>query len=134
MNRKRLTVTNFLGSGWHFPVAPETTSHELKYLQGPDKVRQSIWIILQTEPGERIMRPQFGCGLRRYLMQTNTAATRALIRHDIERALSLWEPRIKVEEVSVVPGDDPSLVLIQIQYTHVRDGSPGNLVYPFYLE
>jgi len=134
MNRKRLTVRNFLGAGWHFPVVPEATSHELKYLEGPDKVRQSIWIILETEPGERIMRPQFGCGLRRYLMKTNTAATRALMQHDIERALTLWEPRIRVEEVSVTPGDDPSLVLIHIHYTHVRDGSPGNLVYPFYLE
>ena len=80
------------------------------------------------------MRPTFGCGLRRYLMKPNTTATRALIQYDVERALAAWEPRITVSEVRVDPGDDPALVLIQVSYSHVRDGSPGNLVFPFYLE
>lgn len=130
----RMTMRKFLGTGWNFPVAPEMRSQQIPYAEGPDKVRQSIWIILETEPGERIMRPTFGCGLRRYLMKPNTSATRALIKRDVERSLSSWEPRITVETVAVDTGDDPSLVIIQIHYTHVRDGSPGNLVYPFYLE
>ena len=79
------------------------------------------------------MRPTFGCGLRRFLMQPNTVATRALIQHDVELALATWEPRIQVSAVDVSPGDDPALVYIQVAYLHVRDGRPGNLVYPFYL-
>ena len=102
--------------------------------EGAEKVRQSIHIILDTEPGERIMRPTFGCGLRRYLMKPNTAATRALIQRDVTDALTAWEPRIRLQDVTVSPGDDPALVLIAISYVHVRDGRPGNLVYPFYLE
>ncbi|MBR9909393.1 MAG: GPW/gp25 family protein [Gammaproteobacteria bacterium] len=128
------TLKKHLGKGWNFPVYPAPRVNALVHVDGPDKVRQAIWLILETEPGERLMRPNFGCGLRRYLMKPNNSATRALMQRDIERALATWEPRIKTEEISVEPGSDPALVLIQIHYTHIRDGSPGNLVYPFYLE
>ena len=129
-----LTVKKFLGNGWPFPVVPAPESHELHYLDGADKVRQSIWTILQTEPGERLMRPAFGCGLRAYLMKPNTAATRSLIKRDVERALASWEPRIDLESVSVEPGEDPAQVTITIRYQHVRDGSPDNLVFHLALE
>ena len=128
-----MTTLAYLGKGWNFPVEPLASPGILAYLDGPEKVRQSIEIILDTEPGERIMRPTFGCGLRRYLMQPNTVATRALIQHDVELALSNWEPRIQLTGVNVDPGDDPALVYIEIAYVHVRDGRPGNFVYPFYL-
>jgi phage baseplate assembly protein W len=127
-----VTLLQQLGRGWNYPVAPR--ERELLYEEGAEKVRQSIWIILDTEPGERAMRPTFGCGLRRYLMKPNTAATRALIQYDVDQALSTWEPRIPLPAVRVDPGDDPSLVLIEVDYTILRDGKPGNLVFPFYLE
>ncbi len=129
-----MSQLQMLGRGWNFPVRPDTRSGALDFASGPDKVRQSIWLILDTEPGERIMRPDFGCGLRRYLMKPNTTATRALIQHDVELALAQWEPRVEVRLVDVEPGDDPALVLIQIAYTHLRDGRPDDMVYPFYLE
>lgn len=128
-----MSAFSFLGSGWRYPVAP-IAEGKLDYTAGPDKVAQSIWIILDTDPGERIMRPTFGCGLRRYLMTPNTSATRALIKHDVDVALANFEPRIKVTDLQVTPGDDPALVLIRVAYVHVRDNQPGNLVYPFYLE
>jgi phage baseplate assembly protein W len=129
-----MSTLRYLGKGWAFPVLPDRTTGELKYLAGTDKVAESIRIILETEPGERIMRPSFGCGLRRYLMQPNTVATRALIKRDVESALASFETRIRVSSVDVSPGDDPALVIITIAYVHVRDRSPGNLVYPFYLQ
>ena len=88
-----------LGTGWNYPVAPDPRTGGLEYLSGPDKVRQSIWIILDTEPGERLMRPTFGCGLRRYLMKPNTSATRALIQHDVELGLNAFEPRIILQAI-----------------------------------
>ena len=127
-----MSILRFLGRGWNAPVLP--TTGRLEYAEGPEKIAQSIRIIIETEPGERIMRPSFGCGLRRYLMRPNTSATRALIRHDVELGLGNFEPRISVNSVSVDPGDDPSLVLIRIAYVHVRDNRSGNLVFPFYLE
>jgi len=129
-----MSLLNRLGRGWDFPVRPDPRAGALAYTGGPEKVRQSIGIILDTEPGERIMRPTFGCGLRRFLMKPNTTSTRALIKQEVERALAAGEPRIKINAVVVEPGDDPALVLIQIFYAHLRDGRQDNLVYPFYLE
>lgn len=129
-----MSTLTFLGRGWTFPVVPDNRAGGLDYLGGPEKVRQSIEIILDTEPGERIMRPTFGCGLRRYLMKPNTTATHALIQREVGEALRAWEPRIEVKGVTVTPGDDPALVLIEISYIHKRDGRQGNFVYPFYLE
>ena len=129
-----MTSFRALGNGWDFPLRPSERSGKLEYESGPEKVRQSMRIILDTEPGERIMRPTFGCGLRRYLMKPNTTATRALMQRDVVQALQSWEPRIDVQSVEVTPGDDPALVLIAIFYTHKRDGQPGNFVYPFYLQ
>jgi hypothetical protein len=128
-----MSALSFLGNGWRFPVAP-IPAKGLEYAAGSDKVAQSIWIILDTSPGERVMRPTFGCGIRRYLMAPNTSATRALIKSDVELALTNFEPRISVTDVQADPGDDPALVVIRIAYVHVRDNRPGNLVYPFYLE
>lgn len=128
-----MSTLRYLGKGWRFPLHPDELGR-LGYSSGPDKVQQSIRIILETEPGERIMLPSFGCGLRRYLMRPNTGATRALILHDVELSLGSFELRIRVTELAVDPGEDPALVLIRIGYVHVRDNRPGNLVYPFYLE
>jgi phage baseplate assembly protein W len=126
-------MNGYLGTGISFPFLP-TNDGPLAYLGGPAKVEQAIIAILQTEPGERLMRPTFGCGLQRYIMQPNSVATRAMIRGDVEKALNDWEPRIQLTEVTVDPGDDPALVLIAIRYVHVRTRTPGNLVYPFYLQ
>lgn len=127
-----MNAARFLGKGWDVRIQAETG--RIPYAAGPSKVRQAILIILETEPGERVMRPSFGCGLRRYLMTPNTSATRALIRHDVELALASFEPRIRLTEVRADPGDDPALVLIHIAYVHIRDNRPDNVVYPFYLE
>jgi phage baseplate assembly protein W len=97
-------------------------------------VRQSIGQILDTEPGERIMLPAFGCGLRRYLMEPNTLTTRSAMERDIEDALNRWEPRIQLTNVAVTPDKDPSLVWIEISYVRRSDQRPDNLVYPFYLK
>jgi len=128
-----MSALSFLGQGWRFPVAL-VPDGRIAYAAGSDRVAQSIWIILDTSPGERVMRPTFGCGLRRYLMAPNTSATRALIKSEVELALANFEPRITVTDVQATAGDDPALVLIRIAYVHVRDNRPGNLVYPFYLE
>ena len=129
-----MTTLALLGRGWRFPIQPGPGG-SLSYSSGPDLVRQSIWLILDTEPGERVMRPTFGCGLRRYLMRPNTVATRTLIERDVESALALWEPRVELQRVSADASDeDPALVLVRIDYIHVRDNRPGSLVYPFYLE
>src|SRR5262249_6031656 len=123
----------YLGRGLGFPVRPDPLEGDLAYAAGPEKVRQALHLILDTSPGERIMRPTSGCCLRAFISQPNTVATRALIKREVELAVTTWEPRIKLTGVSVDPGEDPALVLISLAYVHVRDGRRDNLVYPFYL-
>lgn len=122
-----------LGQGLGQPLVPDAAGR-LPQVAGPEKVRQSIFTILDTDPGERLMRPDFGCGLRRYLMQPNNPATRAAIQREIGQSLGRWEPRIQLIDVAVNPTDDRALVLIEIHYAHVLDARQDVLVYPFYLE
>src|SRR5262249_26211827 len=117
-----------------FPIRPDPGTGALRSVSGMELVRQSIEQILDTEPGERIMLPAFGCGLRRYLMQPNTLTTRTAIQHDIEDALSRWGPRIRVTDVAVTADADPSLVWISIGYVRLSDLRSDNIVYPFYLK
>ena len=84
-----------------------------------DLIRQSVSTILDTEPGERVMRPGFGCGLRRYLMEPNNLTTRTSMEADIRSALETWEPRIRLVNVAA--------------YVRLADLRPDNLVYPYYL-
>lgn len=123
-----------LGRGLAVPVHPDLVRGALTYRSGAEKVRESIEIILRTEPGERVMRPTFGCGLRQFLMEPNSVATRARLEREVTRALEAFEPRIVLEQVSATPGEEPSLVVLTIRYRHRFDGAEGLLVYPFYLE
>lgn len=130
----RIVRNELLGRGWSLPILPDESARSLLWSAGTDKVLQSIYIILDTEPGERLMRPNFGCGLRQYLMAPNTAATRALIQREVNTSIRLWEARVSVKQITVTAGADPAMILIHIEYVHNRDGSSGSLVYPFYLE
>ncbi|KRE60006.1 hypothetical protein ASG92_22240 [Arthrobacter sp. Soil736] len=127
-------VDQWLGTGFGFPLRPETLMGKLPTVGGMELVRQSIATILDTDPGERIMLPGFGCGLRRYIMEPNTLATRTAMREEIAAALSTWEPRIRLTNVAVTAGEEPSLVWIEIAYQRLGDLRPDNLVYPFYLK
>jgi Bacteriophage baseplate protein W len=113
---------DLLGTGWRFP--PEVSlAGRFELRSGASLVRQSVLVILSTEPGERLMRPDFGCGLLRYLMEPNTPATREAMTRDIDAALRTWEPRIALDTVSVAPTADQNAVLVTVTYTLVRDQS-----------
>lgn len=130
----RSPTDEWLGTGVRLPFFPlPSASGRLGLVSGMELVRQSIETILDTEPGERVMLPDFGCGLRRYLMAPNTTSIRASIQADVTRALTVWEPRIQLTDVSVTAGDDPTLIWIDISYLRLMDLRPDNLVYPFYL-
>jgi phage baseplate assembly protein W len=114
-----------LGIGWAFPVSPTRPRGALDRVSGAALVRQSVRLLLATEPGERVMRPDLGCGLQRFLMSPNTPATRAAIAEAATAALTTWEPRIELRGVDVSPADDPTVVLLTVSYVHARDGSQG---------
>ncbi len=124
----------WVGTGLRLPLLPSGDGPtRVGLVTGAELIRQSIQVILFTEPGERVMLPDFGCGLTRFVMAPNTVAVRTAIREEVSQALALWEPRISVTEVAVTPGDEPTLVWIDISYVRLLDLRPDNLVYPFYL-
>jgi hypothetical protein len=126
-------VDKWTGTGVRLPFGPDPATGGLAWVDGMDLIRQSVSTILDTEPGERVMLPGFGCGLRHYLMEPNTLTTRTSMAADIRTALETWEPRIRLVNVAVTPGEDPSLVWVDIAYVRLADLRPDNLVYPFYL-
>ena len=127
-------VEQRLGRGVAFPVRPDAVHGAVGFRSGAEQVRQSIEVILRTEPGERVMRPRFGCPLRQFLMEPNTVATRSRLERAVRGALEAHEPRIELTQVVAGPGEEPSLVHLAVRYRHRIDGSEGLLVYPFYLE
>jgi Bacteriophage baseplate protein W len=122
----------YLGVGWSFP--PVITRGSLSYVRYEDDVEQAIQIILQTSRGERVMLHEFGAGLRDFVFEPNSDATRARIEESVRKALVDWEPRIDLERVEVTASDDgPNIVLIHVDYVVRATNSFYNRVYPFYL-
>jgi len=126
--------TSFLGTGWAFPVALDARG-SVAVASAEDDVRQSIRIILGTNLGERVMRPDFGSGIRAFVFETISTTTLTLLRTRVEDALVRWEPRIRVERVEVaLPHRPSSQVNISVDYRIRATNTFYNLVYPFYLE
>ena len=123
----------YLGAGWKYPV--QLDDGEIALSRYAEDVREAIWIILSTAPGERVMRPDFGCGIHEYVFALSNAQTTGLVRFEVEESLTRWEPRIDLQEVQVEsPPGDPTLLLISIDYRVRATDSLYNLVYPFYLQ
>jgi uncharacterized protein len=95
-------------------------------------VRQSVLIILGTAKGERLMRPEFGCGVYDLVFEAPTPATISSISQSVQEALLTLEPRIDVLDVEVVPKDET--LLVNVEYQVRASNNIFNLVYPFYLE
>jgi uncharacterized protein len=126
--------SDMLGVGWALPLQ-FSPGGALTLSGDEERVRQAIWLILTTAPGERVMRPDFGCGIHDLVFAPGGAETAARVAIAVRTALSRWEPRIDMLNVSAAPDDaDPSLLLIMIDYRLRATNTRYNLVYPFYLE
>ena len=128
-------MAEFLGVGWGYPVERDESKGRFAIAAHEESIRQSIQIILSTAPGERVMRPDFGCAIHELVFAPNGAATRGMAEHHVREALLRWEPRVEVMDVKAVASDahDEEL-LIDINYRVRMTDSRFNLVYPFYLD
>ncbi|MDT5294324.1 MAG: uncharacterized protein QOJ76_1204 [Acidobacteriota bacterium] len=125
---------NIFGQGLSFPPRVGADGR-LAWSEGEDNVRESIRIILLTEPDERLMRGEFGCGLRGFLFEPNTVTTRTLIRERITNSIKRWEPRVSVEDVSVeTDAEDERLVSVQISFRLVATQAVGRMGLTLQLE
>lgn len=123
---------DFLGRGVGFPVGTDERG-AVRFAAGVDDIEQSIRIVLGTARGERVMRPEFGCGVHERVFASVDTTTRTLVEDDVRTALREWEPRIEVQSVTARDGD-PSELLVEVEYRVRSTNTERNLVYPFYLE
>lgn len=127
----------FLGVGWDLPgllASADDARAGPAWARYEESIRQSVWIILGTAPGERVMRPDFGCGIHDLVFSVQSQTTYAHLAEAVRSALVRWETRIEVLDVRVAPGDDPAMLLIEIAYRVRTTNNQFNLVYPFYLD
>lgn len=123
----------FIGRGFSWPLDIDHTG-SIRLTDGPADLDASIRIVLMTAPGERVMRPQFGCRIWEYLFEPVTHNLLGLINEAVRYALARWEPRIEVVEVAAVPdANDHSMIRIAIDYRVRATNDRRNLVYPFYV-
>ncbi len=128
-----MTDPDFLGSGWKFPVSIK--DGKIVSSGSYDSIRESIMIILGTAKGERVMRPDFGCGINELVFAPNNTSTATLITFYIKEALLKWEPRIELLNVNAEPDEtEQNKLIITIDYMVKTTNTKDNLVYPFYLE
>ena len=124
---------DFLGVGWKFPIRVNARGG-LSFSRHEQDIEESVWIILSTAKGERVMEPNFGCGIHDYVFAPNNVGTRGSIAYEVQKSLAEFEPRIDVTGVRVesFPESDNTL-LIYVDYRVRSTNSNRNLVYPFYL-
>lgn len=126
--------SKFLGRGWSFPPKFDITSKEVQMLEGEEDIRNSIQVLLSTELGERVMRPSFGWNRDRWLFESLSTTAATAIQKEIEDSLVFFEPRINLNSVSLIPGQENSgRVEILVDYTVRSTNARNNLVFPFYL-
>ncbi len=122
----------FLGIGWRFPlqVTPEGRIARSRHEQ---RIEESVHLILGTAKGERVMLPDFGCGIHDTVFAPGDSVSVSVIVQQVREALVTWEPRIDVLEVEADAADQPGLLLIKISYRVRSNNAIANLVYPFYI-
>jgi len=131
--------------GWSF-LSPDIDAPEefaglgisptggIQMVEETASVRQSILLLLSTIPGERVMRPTFGCNLKSLVFAPNNSSTVALARHYVQDGLKQWEPRINVQNVNVTSDNTGGVLLIEVSYSIKATLQIESLIYPFFLE
>lgn len=124
----------FLGTGWSFPPEFRADTRDSLMVSDKQDIEQSLTILLSTRPGERVMQPDYGCGIQSMVFAELNLATITEIRALIEQAILYFEPRIELEKVSVDSTDTLNgRLLIQLEYTIITTNRRSNMVYPFFI-
>lgn len=125
---------SFLGTGFKFPVQVDSVTGRVRTSSDEEDIKESIRIILGTQPGERPMSPHFGCNINSFVFGTADYTSIQMMKREVESSLVMWEPRIKNISAEIVQSpDDNGVLLIEISYVVRSTNNPFNLVYPFYI-
>ena len=124
---------SFVGRGFAWPMGVDQTG-SIRLTDDTNGIDDSIQLVLLTAPGERVMRPQFGCRIWDLLFEPVSGNLLGLIDEAVRDALAQWEPRIEVEDVRAAPdAEDSALVRVAIAYRVRATNDRRNLVFPFYV-
>ncbi len=124
--------TSFLGRGWSFPVSFSKTGFA-RMSEHEDDIEESLRILLMTYPGERLMQPEYGSRLRDFCFESFSLRTETLIKAEIRRAVLMNEPRVEIDDISVVQTERIGVLQINVAYVVCSTNNRRNLVFPFYL-
>lgn len=123
----------FIGAGIAFPLRTDSTAN-VALVRRDREIAEAIRLILGTSPGERPMRPEFGCPIDEFVFAPSDATTAGLLAHEVRRSLERWEPRIFVDDVGVgFDEEDQTVLYVDIAYTIKDTNDRRNLVFPFYI-
>jgi phage baseplate assembly protein W len=124
---------DFIGAGWQFPLRTDRTG-SIALVTREREIEESIRLILATAPGERPMRPEFGCAIHDFVFAPADATTAGQLAFEVRAALDRWEPRIDLVDVAVgFDTVDAGMLLIDVHYSIRGANDPRNLVFPFYV-
>ncbi|MFP3643367.1 GPW/gp25 family protein [Paraburkholderia sp. SIMBA_054] len=124
----------FLGRGWAYPPSLDPLTGAVEFAEFEDDVRQAVFIILGTAPGERLMRPDFGCGIYDMVFEVIDASTLTRVVNLVTEALMRYEPRISLTGVDVDPlFASEGRLEVTVKYLVRSTNQVGNLVFPFYF-
>ncbi len=124
---------SFVGAGWGYPARIDATGG-VALVTREREIEEAIRIILGTAPGERPMRPEFGCRIHDYVFGPVSSSTAGLMVYAVRTALERWEPRIDVNDVLVgFDNSNQGTIYLDIRYTVRGHNDPRNLVFPFYV-
>ncbi|WP_412542706.1 GPW/gp25 family protein [Longispora sp. K20-0274] len=125
-------MSEFVGRGWAFPIRTDATG-SIALVGGEREIAESIRLILATAPGERPMRPEFGCAVHDLVFAPADVSTAGRIAYEVRLSLERWEPRITLHDVRVgFASVEEGILMIDIRYAIRGDNDPRNLVFPFY--
>jgi len=123
----------FIGRGWAFPLRTDATGGTAM-VSREREIEEAIRLILGTSPGERPMRPEFGCRIHDFVFASADGSTAGLVADEVRRALGRWEPRIDVVDVAVsFDATDAGVLYLDIRYEIRATNDRRNLVFPFYM-
>lgn len=127
-------MNNFLGRGWSFPPRFDPRSKRVAMVADIEDIEESLRILLATTPGERVMQPAYGCGLRRMVFETLNEQTLTAIKDRIRKAVLFFEPRIILQRIDAnVPDAREGRLDLLLDYRVRTTNTRHNLVYPLYL-
>ncbi len=129
----RLTLEpSFLGTGWQFPPTFIQETGNVEMVRGSEDIHQSLQILMTTIIGERVMQPLFGCNMERLLFEPMTTTLETYMADLVENAILLFEPRIKLNRVTLFAASFEGRVDISVDYTVITTNNRSNFVFPFY--